>query len=133
MEPLAQVGRYLMVQGAPQTAGRFDAEVRMYKAPPPEVAPKRSTDRPGQALPARLLHPDRLPAADHLGRAPRRPRPLGRHVARDISDYVHWSCLGALCEFLPLPDNRVTLAEEKDRPACRSRTSPTPSATTTVP
>jgi len=24
-----QVGRYLMVQGAPQTAGRFDAEVRM--------------------------------------------------------------------------------------------------------
>ena len=33
-----QVGRYLMVQGAPQTAGRFDAEVRMYKAPPPEVS-----------------------------------------------------------------------------------------------
>ena len=33
-----QVGRYLMVQGAPQTAGRFDDEVRMYKAPPPEVS-----------------------------------------------------------------------------------------------
>ena len=32
-----------------------------------------------------------------------------------MSDYVHWSCLGALCEFLPLPDNRVTLADEKDR------------------
>jgi choline dehydrogenase-like flavoprotein len=32
-----------------------------------------------------------------------------------MSDYVHWSCLGALCEFLPLPGNRVTLAEEKDR------------------
>ena len=32
------VGRYLMVQGAPQTAGRFDAEVRMWKAPPPEVS-----------------------------------------------------------------------------------------------
>jgi choline dehydrogenase-like flavoprotein len=27
---------------------------------------------------------------------------------------VHWCCLGALCEFLPLPDNRVTLADEKD-------------------
>jgi choline dehydrogenase-like flavoprotein len=27
---------------------------------------------------------------------------------------VHWACFGALCEFLPLPDNRVTLAEEKD-------------------
>ena len=33
-----QVGRYLMVQGAPQTGGRFDAEVRMFKAPPPEVS-----------------------------------------------------------------------------------------------
>ena len=32
-----------------------------------------------------------------------------------MTDYVHWSCLGALCEFLPLPGNRVTLAEEKDR------------------
>jgi choline dehydrogenase-like flavoprotein len=32
-----------------------------------------------------------------------------------MSDYVHWSCLGALCEFLPLPGNRVTLAAEKDR------------------
>jgi len=32
-----------------------------------------------------------------------------------MSDYVHWSCLGALCEFLPLPGNRVTLADEKDR------------------
>src|SRR5581483_208573 len=31
------VGRYLMVQGAPQTAGRFAEEVRMYKAPPPEA------------------------------------------------------------------------------------------------
>ncbi|HTW20347.1 MAG TPA: GMC family oxidoreductase, partial [Mycobacteriales bacterium] len=32
-----QVGRYVMVQGAPQAAGRFDDEIRMYKAPPPEV------------------------------------------------------------------------------------------------
>ena len=32
-----------------------------------------------------------------------------------MSDYVHWSCLGALCEFLAQPGNRVTLADEKDR------------------
>ena len=32
-----------------------------------------------------------------------------------MSDYVHWACLGALCEFLPRPGNRVTLAQEKDR------------------
>ena len=40
-------------QGAPQVAGRFDAEVRMYKAPPPEVTSEQfyETD-PDQALPA---------------------------------------------------------------------------------
>jgi choline dehydrogenase-like flavoprotein len=27
---------------------------------------------------------------------------------------VHWACLGALCEFLPQAENRVTLAAEKD-------------------
>ncbi|MFL6046977.1 MAG: GMC family oxidoreductase, partial [Propionibacteriaceae bacterium] len=32
-----------------------------------------------------------------------------------MRDYVHWSCLGALCEFLPQADNRVTLADEVDR------------------
>ena len=32
-----------------------------------------------------------------------------------LRDYVHWSTLGALCEFLPQPDNRVTLADEEDR------------------
>ncbi len=32
-----------------------------------------------------------------------------------MSDYVHWACLGALCEFLPQADNRVTLADEQDR------------------
>jgi choline dehydrogenase-like flavoprotein len=31
-----------------------------------------------------------------------------------MSDYVHWACLGALCEFLPLAENRVTLAGETD-------------------
>ena len=39
-------------------------------------------DRPGQALPARVLHPDRVAAADHLGRARRRPGPLGPVAAR---------------------------------------------------
>jgi choline dehydrogenase-like flavoprotein len=28
---------------------------------------------------------------------------------------VHWATLGALCELLPQPDNRVTLADETDR------------------
>jgi choline dehydrogenase-like flavoprotein len=32
-----------------------------------------------------------------------------------MRDYVHWATLGALCEYLPQADNRVTLADEKDR------------------
>ena len=32
-----------------------------------------------------------------------------------MRDYNHWSTLGVLCELLPQPENRVTLAEETDR------------------
>lgn len=31
-----------------------------------------------------------------------------------MRDYNHWAVLGVLCELLPLPDNRVTLAGETD-------------------
>jgi choline dehydrogenase-like flavoprotein len=111
-----QVGRYLMVQGAPQTGGRFDSEVRMYKAPPPEVSSEEfyETDptkpyRRGFSIqtvsPLPITWAEHVAAQGHWGAA-----------LRDyMSDYVHWSCLGALCEFLPQPDNRVTLSEESDR------------------
>ena len=39
----------------------------------------------------------------------------GAGLRQYMSDYVHWSCLGALCEFLPLPENRVILSSELDR------------------
>ena len=111
-----QVGRYLMVQGAPQTAGRFDAEVRMYKAPPPEVSSEEfyETDpaRPYQrgfsiqnVSPLPITWAEHVAAQGHWGAA----------LRRYLSDYVHWACLGALCEFLPLPGNRVTLDTEQDR------------------
>jgi choline dehydrogenase-like flavoprotein len=111
-----QVGRYLMVQGAPQTGGRFDAEVRMYKAPPPEVSTEAfyETDpskpyKRGFSIqtvsPLPITWAEHITAQGHWGAA-----------LRDyMSDYVHWSCLGALCEFLPQPGNRVTLSEESDR------------------
>jgi len=111
-----QVGRYLMVQGAPQTAGRFADEVRMYKAPPPEVSTEEfyETDpskpyRRGFSIqtvsPLPITWAEHVAAQGHWGAA----------LREYMSDYVHWSCLGALCELLPQPDNRVTLADEKDR------------------
>jgi choline dehydrogenase-like flavoprotein len=32
-----------------------------------------------------------------------------------MRDYNHWSVIGSLCELLPLPDNRVTLADDLDQ------------------
>ncbi|WP_345763164.1 GMC family oxidoreductase [Diaminobutyricibacter sp. McL0608] len=111
-----QVGRYLMVQGAPQTAGRFDSEVRMWKGPPPEV----STEDFYETDPAKpykrgfsiqTVSPLPITWAEHVMAEGR----WGAEFRRYMTDYVHWACLGALCEFLPQPGNRVTLADEKDR------------------
>jgi choline dehydrogenase-like flavoprotein len=111
-----QVGRYLMVQGAPQTAGRFDAEVRMYKAPPPEVSSEQfyETD-PGQpyqrGFAIQTVSPLPITWAEHVAAQGH----WGADLRTYMSDYVHWACLGALCEFLPQADNRVTLDSERDR------------------
>ena len=110
------VGRRVMVQGAPQVAGRFEQEMRMYKAPPPEICSEQfyETD-PGRGF-ARGF------AIQTVG-----PLPIGwaEHVLADghwgqalreyMRDYNHWYALGCLSELLPLPENRVTLAEEQDR------------------
>jgi choline dehydrogenase-like flavoprotein len=111
-----QVGRYLMVQGAPQTAGRFPAEVRAYKGPPPEASTEAfyETDptkpyRRGWSIqsvsPLPITFAEHVAAQGHWGSA----------LREYMRDYIHWATLGALCEFLPRPDNRVTLAAETDR------------------
>lgn len=111
-----QVGRYLMVQGAPQTAGRFDEEVRMFKAPPPEVSSEQfyETDptkpyKRGYSI--QNVSPLPITWAEHV----MAQGYWGGEFRNYMSDYVHWAALGALCEFLPQPDNRVTLADETDR------------------
>jgi choline dehydrogenase-like flavoprotein len=106
-----QVGRCVMVQGAPQVAGRFPEEMRMYKAPPPEI----SSEQFYETDPARGFA--RGFSIQTVG-----PLPIdwARHVLADghwgpalreyMRDYNHWYTLGALSELLPLPENRVTLA-----------------------
>ncbi len=111
-----QVGRYLMVQGAPQTAGRFADEIRMYKAPPPEVSSEQfyETDaskpyKRGWSIqtvsPLPITWSEHVTAQGHWGET----------LREYMRDYVHWAALGALCEFLPQKNNRVTLADETDR------------------
>jgi choline dehydrogenase-like flavoprotein len=106
-----QVGRCVMVQGAPQIAGRFPDELRMYKAPPPEISSEQfyETDETRGFL--------RGFSIQTVG-----PLPIdwARHVLADghwglalreyMRDYNHWYTLGALSELLPLPENRVTIA-----------------------
>jgi choline dehydrogenase-like flavoprotein len=110
------VGRFVMVQGAPQTAGRFEEEIRMYKAPPPEVTSEQfyETDptkdyKRGFAI--QNVSPLPITWAEHVGAQGH----WGEVLREYMRDYVHWATLGALCEFLPRYENSVTLAEETDR------------------
>jgi choline dehydrogenase-like flavoprotein len=109
------VGRGVMVQGAPQVAGRFPEEMRMYKAPPPEISSEQfyETD-PGRGFvrgfsiqtvgPLPIAWAEHVLADGHWGQA----------LREYMRDYNHWYTLGALSELLPMPDNRVTLADETD-------------------
>jgi choline dehydrogenase-like flavoprotein len=106
-----QVGRCVMVQGAPQLAGRFPQEMRMYKAPPPEISSEQFYETDAARGFARGF------SIQTVG-----PLPIdwARHVLADghwgpalreyMRDYNHWYTLGALSELLPQPENRVTLA-----------------------
>ncbi len=108
-----QVGRFVMVQGAPQVAGRFPEEMRMYKAPPPEI----SSEQFYETGPARGFA--RGFSIQTVG-----PLPIewAQHVLADghwghalreyMRDYNHWYTLGILSELLPQPGNRVTLDPE---------------------
>jgi choline dehydrogenase-like flavoprotein len=104
-----------MVQGASQLAARFPEKLRMYKAPPPEVSSEQfyETDESrgfARGFSIQTVSPLPIGWAEHVIAEGHWGADLRRHMA----DYNHWSVLGMLCELLPLPDNRVTLADEPD-------------------
>ena len=110
------VGRYLMVQGAPQTAGRYEAEIRQYKAPPPEVSTEEfyetdATKPYKRGYSIQCVSPQPIVFAEHVSAQGH----WGVVLREYMKDFVHWATFGALCELLPQADNRVTLADETDR------------------
>ncbi|HVM64067.1 MAG TPA: GMC family oxidoreductase, partial [Acidimicrobiales bacterium] len=110
------VGKYLMVQGAPQTAGRYDCEVRAYKAPPPEVSSEDfyETDpsKPYvRGFSIQCVSPLPITWAEHVSAQGH----WGGVLREYMRDYVHWATFGALCELLPREENTVTLADETDQ------------------
>ena len=113
----ATVGRYLMAQAGNVIAGRFDDPIRMYKAPPAhalteefyETDPKRNFAR-GFAI--QTVGPLPIAFAKQLANA---KGVWGWSLRREMMDYNHWAAFGFLGEILPHAENRVQLAEERDR------------------
>jgi choline dehydrogenase-like flavoprotein len=110
-----QVGRYVMVQGAPQVAGRFPEPLRQYKAPPPEISSEQfyETDESrgfARGFSIQTVGPLPIAWAEHV----LADGHWGHALREYMRDYNHWTTLGVLCELLPEPENRVTLAGERD-------------------
>jgi len=108
-----QVGRCVMVQGAPQVAGRFPDELRMYKMPPPEISSERfyETDRRrgfARGFSIQTVGPLPIDWAQHVLAGGH----WGHALREYMRDYNHWYTLGVLCELLPQPDNRVTVVSD---------------------
>jgi choline dehydrogenase-like flavoprotein len=110
-----QLGRYVMVQGATQVAGRFRELLRMYKAPPPEVSSEQfyETDEDrgfARGFSIQTVSPLPIGWAEHVTAEGH----WGQSLREYMRDYNHWTVLGILAEFLPQAENRVTLGDEKD-------------------
>lgn len=111
------LGKYLMVQIGNVVLGRFPDPIRMYKAPPAhalteefyETDTKRDFAR-GFAI--QTVGPLPIAFAKQMMVA---KGAWGWGMRRVMMDYNHWAALGVLGEILPWEDNRVELAEEKDR------------------
>ena len=104
-----------MVQGATQMAARFPELLRMYKAPPPEVSSEQfyeTDERRGFARGFSIQTVSPLPIgwAEHVLAEGH----WGQALREYMRDYNHWTVLGILAEFMPLPENRVTLAADLD-------------------
>jgi choline dehydrogenase-like flavoprotein len=111
-----QIGRYVMVQGATQVAARFPMELRMYKAPPPEVSSEQfyETDESrgfARGFSIQTLSPLPIGWSEHV----LADGHWGQALREYMRDYNHWTVLGSLNELLPQAENRVTLARETDR------------------
>ncbi len=107
-----QVGRRVMVQGAPQLAGRFPDEMRVYKAPPPEICSEQfyETDATrgfARGFSIQTVGPLPIEWAQHV----LADGHWGQALREYMRDYNHWYTLGVLSELLPLPENRVTVAK----------------------
>jgi choline dehydrogenase-like flavoprotein len=115
------LGHFLMAQAGNVVLGRFEELVRMYKAPPAhalteefyETDPRRGFAR-GFAV--QTVGPLPIAFARQMMVA---KGAWGWGMRKLMMDYNHWGAIALLGEVLPWDDNRVELAEEKDRHGLR--------------
>jgi choline dehydrogenase-like flavoprotein len=87
----------------------------MYKAPPPEVSSEQhyETDESrgfARGFSIQTVSPLPIGWAEHV----LADGHWGRAMREYMRDYNHWAVVGVLNELLPMPENRVTLADEND-------------------
>jgi choline dehydrogenase-like flavoprotein len=87
----------------------------MYKAPPAEICSEQfyETDRARgfvRGFSIQTVGPLPVGWAEHVMAEGH----WGHALREYMRDYNHWFTLGVLSELLPSPENRVTLAEERD-------------------
>ena len=104
-----------MVQGAPQTAGRFPQVLRMYKAPPPEVSTEQfyETDVArgfARGFSIQTVGPLPIRWAEHV-----LAEATGAGRCASTCATTTTGRRSVPSPTAPLPDNRVTLADETDR------------------
>ena len=124
-----QVGRYVMVQGAAQTAGRYGEELRMYKGPPPEVSSEQfyETDPSrgfARGFSIQTVSPLPIGWAEHVLADGHWGRPMREYMR----DYNHWSTIGASTSFCPTPTTASPWPTTRTPTAC-----PWPALTTRTP
>jgi choline dehydrogenase-like flavoprotein len=112
-----QVGRNLMVHSGPVVYGRFDQPVDSFVAPPVGVMTMDTygTDAARGFVRGFWLNTYcQFPINFAQALVGSNPDLWGPELMEVLDEYAHWGMLATLGEVLPDPENRVTLADERD-------------------
>ncbi len=112
-----QVGRNLMVHSGPIVYGRFDQALDSFVTPPVGVMTMDTYASDAKRDFARGFWMNtycQFPINFAQALVGSNPDLWGPELIEVLDEYAHWGMLATLGEVLPNPDNRVTLADERD-------------------
>ena len=112
-----QVGRNLLVHSGPIVYGRFDRALDSFVTPPVGVMTMDTYASDAKRDFARGFWMNtycQFPINFAQALVGSNPDLWGPELIEVLDEYAHWGMLATLGEVLPNPDNRVTLADERD-------------------